>query len=508
MPIDVRVRKNVYSMEEMRGESVVFVTDIEGNINYFENFIKISKALYRDSAGALVLRPQYHLVFGGDICDRGKGDLRITTEIVTLAKKYPNKVHIILGNRDINKIRLATELETQYVKQKLGVFWIDNNDIVEIDKNDETRTAATRLQSILTCTMGAPDAFKHRLDELFEMGVITEDMSANEQHQQVVDSYVNSLKEGGCMCEMLRLGSLALLLGDSLFFHGAVHEESLGWVPPSKSFPCLEGYRVNNVSDWCQGLSIFLRDEMADFLDGCQCIAKEDNIGSLPFSAVGGYDHPDRGSRLMQYGMGSLPGEIENPTLCYDSFLVEGAPSEPDSNVIKFMKQSGILRILAGHQPHGDAPLVISTDSFQVLTGDTSYARNVMWDHSYGSESSNLFHKLVSMGECSSVSPQDVNDTRGRAVSEILICFDGNSLPSSCVNIHGFNSDGFAFDFTLNEYIGKKTKEDWWVKLMFRVNNNGPHNLKNVYMLTKSHGRRVYNTLLDEDEMHDGGHFK
>jgi hypothetical protein len=43
-------------------------------------------------------------VFGGDVVDRGDGDLRILRDLMQLKRAYPTRVHFILGNRDLNKV--------------------------------------------------------------------------------------------------------------------------------------------------------------------------------------------------------------------------------------------------------------------------------------------------------------------------------------------------------------------------------------------------------------------
>ena len=213
------IKQTVFTKEEMKGMRVIYVTDVEGNYEYFESLIKRSKGLFRDSSGQLDMMPDCHFVFGGDVCDRGRGDLRIANDIVNLCKKYPSRVHIILGNRDINKIRLRSELLPKYLKSKLEVFWIDENDINEpkIDDDMPPFSPARRLHTILECTMGAPEAFQHRLNELSDMGIISDGMSEDEKDGLVVESFVSSIGDGGCMLEFLRLGCLALQLGENPF---------------------------------------------------------------------------------------------------------------------------------------------------------------------------------------------------------------------------------------------------------------------------------------------------
>ena len=90
--------------------TISYVTDIEGNLDYWQRFKKLSKVLYTEEGEeenhhVLALKENCHLVFGGDVCDRGPADLRIIDELLALKRRYPSNVHFILGNRDVNKLR-------------------------------------------------------------------------------------------------------------------------------------------------------------------------------------------------------------------------------------------------------------------------------------------------------------------------------------------------------------------------------------------------------------------
>ena len=57
--------------------------DVEGDLEYWESYIRVSKVLIRDAnAGKLVLKDNCHFVYGGDVCDRGNGDIRILTDLI------------------------------------------------------------------------------------------------------------------------------------------------------------------------------------------------------------------------------------------------------------------------------------------------------------------------------------------------------------------------------------------------------------------------------------------
>jgi len=94
---------------------VSYITDLEGNIDSWNRFIEMSEVLsreQRDGAGLrqLVLKDNCHLVYGGDVCDRGPGSVRFTQELIKLKMDYPENVHLIMGNRDINKLRIPIEV--------------------------------------------------------------------------------------------------------------------------------------------------------------------------------------------------------------------------------------------------------------------------------------------------------------------------------------------------------------------------------------------------------------
>ena len=78
---------------------VGFVTDIEGNLDYFRKYVGLSKVLkYADDDTLELTSTSAHFVFGGDLFDKGDGDLRLSEQLVSLKRRYPERVVLLMGN--------------------------------------------------------------------------------------------------------------------------------------------------------------------------------------------------------------------------------------------------------------------------------------------------------------------------------------------------------------------------------------------------------------------------
>jgi hypothetical protein len=203
--------------------TIGYATDIEGNYDYWERYISLSKILSRSVEGVLLLNEDCHFVFGGDVVDRGFGDLRVLADLIGLKRNYFDRVHFIMGNRDINKMRIPVELSAYMLGLSPRVYWLKGDE----RDNTEGDTAVDRLKWILTKTMGSPLAFEYRKEELRLIGGGAED-------EDVVRSFIDLLKPNGLMTEYLRYAKIAIIIGDTLILHGALHTYNMGWLPPMK----------------------------------------------------------------------------------------------------------------------------------------------------------------------------------------------------------------------------------------------------------------------------------
>lgn len=234
-------------MEENAGR-ISFLTDIEGDWDHLCRFVSISEALSLDAGGSLSLADGWRFVFGGDLVDKAPGSIRCAKALVELKRAYPDRVVLLLGNRDINKMRLTSELhatEIDAVRDLPGPFWVDATKRVpplefvkqaavraegvqSIDQVDHTmleryNTKANRLRWMLKDTMGADREFEFRRAELQLLGGVNE-----VSDDEVVRSFEASVGVGpDCegedwLRQYLELGQLAWLNRNSLFVHGGV----------------------------------------------------------------------------------------------------------------------------------------------------------------------------------------------------------------------------------------------------------------------------------------------
>ena len=179
----------------MVDEDVCYVTDVEIS-EFFLAFVKASSALTlvkleSDGSADIELAAGWRFVHGGDACDKGGavgGTVRVVKTLTRLKTRYPDRVHLILGNRDINKMRLTSECapeEIAALEQIPGPYWVAPakqvtplmhlraavaarhrvaQDAVTPDMMAAANTLAARLRWMLDETYGAAGEFERRHD--------------------------------------------------------------------------------------------------------------------------------------------------------------------------------------------------------------------------------------------------------------------------------------------------------------------------------------------------------
>jgi hypothetical protein len=387
--------------------NVAYFTDVEGNWEYLANFVAQSEALKRDGDNEdgsmrLQLNDGWRIVFGGDSCDKGGvvgGSVRVVRTLVRLKKEYPDRVTLLLGNRDLNKMRITSELadeaelESAHLDEIPGPYWVPEKNRVspkmylELLASKELaskgapaeappptaeqldaqlwkyNTPWNRLCWMLKDTMGSAGEEERRRKELEllhpQEGTPTDD--------RVVASFVESVQEGGFMREYIKLGQLAEVIDGTLFVHGGLvgtgwaggATDCLGFVPG-------QNQRIDDVQEWVQALNEWKEKQVDEWENQPKWSVRPETPS---------YDAGKRGgNELMNYCVNGSP-----PSVVVGRHLEpEGMPRPLEPALCSKLRACGVYRMVLGHTPHGNCPTMIRSGDescpFLVAMVDTSYS--------------------------------------------------------------------------------------------------------------------------------------
>lgn len=365
------LRKRLYAGFCQRWSQTInrvgYITDVEGNLNYWDRCVALSSVLKRLPNGQLLLNDNCAFVFGGDCFDKGPGDIRISRELVKLKKSYPDRVFLILGNRDVNKMLLASALEPREVLRASTLvpppFWLPEDSSMTLFNfvGSQVATKKQRLLYMLKCTMNSVKSFEFRRAEL---SILAKTPLTAVTDAQVVDSYFEGIANtDGFYREYIDSAQLAVCIGNTLFVHGAVTPESIGFVPSLKTRykeQVIEGHDMleSSVQEWVGALNKFKVEAMAEFT---KQPFYDDTRAFRGGEALCAYAHMKATSRR---------------TVMVSSFISQASGNlEPvPASVVSYLNRSGITRVVVGHKPLSDSPTVIATPLLEVINGDTSFS--------------------------------------------------------------------------------------------------------------------------------------
>lgn len=309
--------------------AVSYVTDLEGQWERLAGAVDRDPHLALDG-DRLVLDDETIFVFGGDAVDRGPSSRRMIRTFLEARERYGDRVVLLAGNRDLNKLRLVRELAG------------------EPPANTPTEARGDRvatLRHILLRTMGAPDAFAFRAEELAREG-------ADASDEAVVESFLEELAPDGAMSRYLAACRLAFRHHETLFVHGALGIESFGFVPGHAS-------RIDDVDGFAAALDEFLRAGIAAFRE-----------------RRGAHEERPPWAELVDY-QAPVPGLHENPrSVVYGRLSdIDNNPRLPHPRVVDALVRDGVRRLVVGHSPSGDLPAFVRDARFELLVADSSRSR-------------------------------------------------------------------------------------------------------------------------------------
>mmetsp|Transcript_147666 Transcript_147666/g.258178 ORF Transcript_147666/g.258178 Transcript_147666/m.258178 type:complete len:630 (-) Transcript_147666:890-2779(-) len=363
-----------------------YCSDVEGDLDYFKRYVEFSKVLQwasnsTETEPVLELLPNCIFVFGGDLCDRGTGTIRLGRCLINLKKQHPDRVFFILGNRDCNKMRITSELarsEFDLLKDLPGPYWVSaeqqttlmqylskmieaGGETVSEAELEKHNTKSNRIKWMLKHTYGADGDFENRRAEL----ALTMDMAVEEVPDRVVAaSYEGSVAAGGWLREYLSLGQLAYLHEETqtLFLHGGFMSKLggvfIGRVPEDgQEYPAKEW--AAKLNEWCTR-------QMCDWHAFPEWNDDRSYRG---------------GDLLMDYTVPKPKYSACTGSVIMGRHLTEtGMPQHVPMEVVKKLNAQGVRRVVLGHTPHGDCPTIIydgdkETDNgLHVIMADTGYS--------------------------------------------------------------------------------------------------------------------------------------
>lgn len=441
-----------------------FITDCEGNFDYWCKCVKLSRVVAFKSEACEELQFSRldkldRFVFGGDVFDKGPGDIRIARALANFKRRHPDRVWLLAGNRDLNKLRFPAELDEDLidVPQPVPVYprappQVDFRTFLErqvqgkeaiIEGCDVSglNTKANRLRWILEHTMTAGTTFELRRQELALLRG-SEILSVHDD--EVVKSFLDSvLLQDGFVWNYLSECSLLVVLDDTLFVHAGIPQAAPGWTPsldmryltPSEGARCggVQLPEGHSLHDWVDAMNSFLKAGLQDFRS--QTLWRSDRT---------------RGGEAL-HCLTSSPACFKR-SVVVESLLQAGMPVAPCKDVESYLACGGIKRMLCGHKPCGDSPFIVKGEHIEYVHCDTTY------------------------------SDAAAKDRRGSvaAAVEVELSEGVAGSKSSKLCLSGSLRDGRTYDFCLpaagfkgdavddgDQLVGRQTSDGWWVKAKF-----------------------------------------
>jgi len=260
---------------------IAFITDVEGNLDFLLQSVSLSPLLTYTAAGSLnFVCPDGPdcFVFGGDVGDKGPYDVTLCKMFVDFKNRYPSRVFLILGNRDLNKLRYTAELGPDDMKIDAasipGPHWDPNAMTLAsyLAAHNVPDSRPNRLKYMLEHTLGCKNTFEHRRTEMARL--LSRDVDGITD-EEVTEHIVEDV-ERGALSEFLDKGQIAVRLGDTMFVHGAIDDRTAGFIPNHDTkfeVPKVrsEGRIVEGVDEWIREINEYKSAGEEDKLAFVRC---------------------------------------------------------------------------------------------------------------------------------------------------------------------------------------------------------------------------------------------
>jgi hypothetical protein len=332
---------------------VVHISDVEGSWDRLSTFVARTPGLRFSDGDDIVVDDDVVFVMGGDAVDRGPWSRRVLRALLSAKARQPDRVVLLAGNRDLNKLRLIRELQGALPRKAPPEI----HALLSSSRADV-------LRWIFAHTMGAQQAFDFRRVELSAEGHAPGD-------DDVVDSFLDDLRpSSGLQFRYLQHCQLAFRHGATLFVHGGFSDQALGHVPGQAA--------LNDVDAWVAALNAFCVEQLARYADA------PGRVGATGRGGGGGHhvdvdvDVEPAWFPLVLYqapvkGLGRNPHSVVYGRFGSDAW---NNPRLPSSSSLRWLSARGVRRVVVGHTPCGDLPAFLkSGEGCEVVIADNSRGR-------------------------------------------------------------------------------------------------------------------------------------
>lgn len=335
-----------------------FLTDLEGRRHALDKLVEAGKLRWVDGRLDFVhpKDPNEKLVFGGDLPDRGPDSVKLVQWLVDLKKRYPERVTLLWGNRDLNKLGLLRDLPDLESCREPGYrAWLEHK--YPDDTAPETHnTLENRVEYWLESkgNKGALERHRKELEELAKRPVTAAEAARD---------FVDRVKPGGAFFEYLRWGQIIHLDRNVVYVHGGVTRENMGIVPGRTE-------RLADAREWIEELNAWGRSE----LDKIAAAYGADGMGGHIPQTLLSYGDAIWDPEALRADGGKGAVFMNDQSVIYNFRQTEaGNFRAPGREVVDYFARAGIDTEINGHSPFGDVPGPIKSSGFIRVMADTSY---------------------------------------------------------------------------------------------------------------------------------------
>lgn len=163
----LKSKNGINTLNSKNNGKMIMISDLEGCAEYSmsgakQSTISCKKPFFEKLGNFLENNPKNKVAFLGDYFDKGPLASDSINNIITLYEKFEGRVIIILGNRDINKLRFGYEIQNLELNDNPQYRWSvwENfyNNYKNLKPNDTNNIILEKIKIILIESMGAAPA--------------------------------------------------------------------------------------------------------------------------------------------------------------------------------------------------------------------------------------------------------------------------------------------------------------------------------------------------------------